>query len=245
MLNNQQQGCFQFPGGDLRPRSEVLSTIPLTKGKNLIEFHLLEVTSDPVVCSASLWLLDETDRLVVVDIDGTITRSDVRGSAFTADYTHEGVREFLTAVGEAGYVLLFLTARPITLADRTREFLATAGRVGDSTLPEGPLITQACGTMKALQAKHEVFKVGVLQQIRELFDEARKGSRLGTETSVFVAGFGNHETDAIAYKAVGIPADRIFMLDKSSKLRVHGTRLEFQSYTGLLPDIDELFPRLP
>eukprot|EP00960_Hanusia_phi_P045873 757468-Hanusia_phi.AAC.2 len=274
MLNNPQQGCFQFPGGELSPPSDVLSSIPLSKGKNLVEFHLADASSEPVACSASLWLLDVTDRLVVVDIDGTITRSDVRGlvasqlqgtasflsnalsasnpwapdlsAALSADYTHDGVREFLTAVSAAGYLLLFLTARPITLADRTRDFLATAGRAGDSTLPEGPLITQACGTMKALQTKHEVFKVAVLRQIHGLF-ERREEAGMQTEaskTGVFVAGFGNHETDAMAYKAVGIPPDKIFMLDKSSKLRIHGTRLEFQSYSGLLPDIQELFPPL-
>jgi phosphatidate phosphatase LPIN len=52
--------------------------------------------------------------------------------------------------------------------------------------------------------KPQVFKVACLSNIRHLYPE-------GWEP--FYAGFGNRETDALAYKDVGIPKGKIFIVD--------------------------------
>eukprot|EP00961_Rhodomonas_salina_P219676 2969191-Rhodomonas_salina.1 len=49
-------------------------------------------------------------------------------------------------------------------------------------------------------------------------------------------------TDVAAYMSAGVPPDRVFLLDKTSKVKVHGTGQHFQAYTGLLPLLQTLFP---
>ena len=270
MMHDQQAGCFVFPGGKLLPEPQVLLSLPLARGRNRMEFRVLDNASgDRIRVFADLFLWHASDRVVVVDVDGTITKSDVRGlvasqlqtttvflsnaltgsqdmaTALNTDYTHDGVAEALTSIAEADYRILYLTARPITLADQTREFLSSVGRSQNIGLPEGPLITQPHGTMKALQTKHEAFKTDVLAQIQGLFDgtgNSLQGSPSKSLPIAFVAGFGNHETDVIAYSAAGIPRSHIFVLDKASNLRVLESGGEVQSYTGLLQHLPSLFP---
>ena len=267
MIHDQQAGCFAFPGGNLQPEPQVFLSLPLVRGRNRMEFR---VDGGTGAC-ADLWLWSASDRIVVVDVDGTITKSDVRGlvasqlqtttsfisnlnpwtqdiaTALNTDYTHDGVAEALTYITRCDYQVLYLTARPITLADQTREFLASVGRSQNAAMPEGPLITQPHGTMKALQAKHEVFKIEVLNQIQELYyssTDGMHGSPSQSAPIAFAAGFGNHETDVMAYTAAGIPPSHIFVLDKASNLKILGCGTELQSYTGLLQHLPVLFPPL-
>ena len=271
MMHDQQAGCFVFPGGKLQPEPQVLLSLPLARGRNRMEFRVLDNASgDRIRVFADLFLWLASDRIVVVDVDGTITKSDVRGlvasqlqtttsflsnaltgsqdiaTALNTDYTHDGVAEALKSIADGDYRIMYLTARPITLADQTREFLSSVGRSHNVGLPEGPLITQPHGTMKALQTKHEAFKTDVLAQIQDLFDGAiRQRLEASPPKSLpvaFVAGFGNHETDIIAYSAAGIPSTHIFVLDKASNLRVLASGIELQSYTGLLHHLPSLFP---
>jgi hypothetical protein len=274
MMHDEQAGRFVFPGGKLQPEPQVLLSLPLARGRNRMEFRVLDNSSgDRIGVVADLWLWDATDRIVVVDVDGTITKSDVRGlvasqlqtttsflsnalnasnpwthditKGLNTDYTHDGVAEALTCIAESNYQILYLTARPITLADQTREFLASVGRSNNAALPEGPLITQPHGTMKALQSKHDGFKIDVLAQIQELFGayDDRHASPSKSMPVAFVAGFGNAQTDVIAYTTAGIPPSHIFVLDKASTLKVLESGAELQSYTGLVPHLPALFPR--
>lgn len=227
MMHDAQAGCFVFPGGNLRPEPQVLLSLPLNIGRNVMELRVLDNSSGvKIAVFADLWLWQASDRIVVVDVDGTITKSDVRGlvasqlqtttsflsnaltaanpwtqeiaTALNTDYTHDGVADALTLIAQSDYRILYLTARPITLADQTREFLASVGRSQNSSvLPDGPLITQPHGTMRALQTKRELFKLEVLTQIQELYDSAVDGLHGSPSKSVpvaFAAGFGNHET---------------------------------------------------
>ena len=82
--------------------------------------------------SMGLFLYSLYTKFAVVDIDGTITISDVRGyveSVFLGVYTHvhEGVVRFLKVLEESfGYSLVFLTSRPLAHQEETRLLLANA-----------------------------------------------------------------------------------------------------------------------
>jgi hypothetical protein len=87
----------------------------------------------------------------------------------------------------------------------------------------------------------------VLSQIQELFYSSADGMHGSPSKSApvaFAAGFGNHETDVMAYTAAAIPPTHIFVLDKASNLRIHACGTEVQSYTGLLQHLPVLFPPL-
>lgn len=54
-----------------------------------------------------------------------------------------------------------------------------------------------------LRRPHE-FKIATLQDIRALFPP---------DWNPFYAGFGNRDTDEISYKEVGVPLNRIFIIN--------------------------------
>ena len=82
------------------PSSEILRNLGLLRGRNIILFECqaLDVRAE---CSVFLWSVN--DKVVVVDIDGTLTRSDVRGYVETVylgryDYVHEGAVSFFSSL---------------------------------------------------------------------------------------------------------------------------------------------------
>lgn len=58
-------------------------------------------------CSCHIYLYNWTERLVISDIDGTITKSDVLGHVIPAiggQWAHAGVAELFTRIKENGYL---------------------------------------------------------------------------------------------------------------------------------------------
>lgn len=60
--------------------------------------------------------------MVISDIDGTITRSDVMGQLKT-NYIHKGVCLLYNEIHRRGYKLLYMTARAIGQYGQTKRFL--------------------------------------------------------------------------------------------------------------------------
>ena len=64
--------------------------------------------------------------MVVFDIDGTITQSNIRGFLLPLlglDRHHRRVVELLDKVNRQGYIITYLTARPLALSEVTRKYL--------------------------------------------------------------------------------------------------------------------------
>ncbi|EOD42040.1 hypothetical protein EMIHUDRAFT_95214 [Emiliania huxleyi CCMP1516] len=187
------------------------------------------------------WLSWEpSSRLVISDIDGTVTRSDVRGNILPAigwdDYAHEGVAQLYTAIAARGFCVVYLSSRNIGLADRTKQYISglrqhRAGGETVDSLPEGPVITSPSRMADAL--------------IREVAGMFYAGS--------LHAAFGNRPTDLGAYEAAGIPRERIFIVDKETRLAVAQQPQQSQaaaehtgdarhSYRTLLASVEDMFP---
>ncbi len=97
------------------PSRKILSLFNLEYGKNHI--HCVHVNTKSSV-SFHIWVYRPQDRLVIMDIDGTITKSDVTGYITTVfmgtySYVHEGIVDFLNYVkSKYNYHIVYLTARP-------------------------------------------------------------------------------------------------------------------------------------
>jgi phosphatidate phosphatase LPIN len=76
------------------------------------------------------------------------------------------------------------------------------------------------------------FKIIALTAVRELFS---------SEHNCFYAGFGNRLTDIIAYRAVGVPATKIFIVNANSQIQ-HVNTLYTKSYPELAELTDLMFP---
>ncbi|ORX40786.1 Lipin/Ned1/Smp2-domain-containing protein [Kockovaella imperatae] len=227
----------------LRLSSDQLKSLNLKPGPNTVHFSVTSSYSGLATCTARIFLWENTDQIVISDIDGTITKSDALGHVFAAigrDWTHLGIAKLYTDIANNGYKILYLTSRAIGQADSTREYLKSIVQ-NEYRLPEGPVIMSPDRLMASLHRevimrKPEMFKMACLRDIQRLFGHRSKDS--------FFAGFGNRITDAMSYRSVGIEASKIYTIDstgvvKTELLQAAGHK---GSYMGLNDLVNETFP---
>ncbi|CAN5561702.1 hypothetical protein BH11MYX1_BH11MYX1_45610 [soil metagenome] len=138
-------------------------------------------------------LLPAGSKVVITDIDGTLTTDDNQVIDQIPDATYVPVAmgsavELMKAWDAKNYPIIYLTARPHVLRVESRGWLRDEG------FPNGALIT-------AIQTEEaSAYKTAWLQRIVTQFGW------------VPVAAYGNAQTDITAYNNVGIPKDKTFIV---------------------------------
>ncbi|KAH8336730.1 hypothetical protein KR059_001849 [Drosophila kikkawai] len=226
----------------LRLSSAAIKKLNLKEGMNEIEFSVTTAYQGTTRCKCYLFRWKHNDKVVISDIDGTITRSDVLGHILPMvgkDWAQLGVAQLFSKIEQNGYKLLYLSARAIGQSRATREYLRSI-RQGDVMLPDGPLLLNPTSLISAfhrevIEKKPEQFKIACLSDIRDLFPDKEP----------FYAGYGNRINDVWAYRAVGIPIMRIFTINTKGELK-HELTQTFQSsgYINQSLEVDEYFPLL-
>uniref|UniRef100_A0A1D1XMY3 phosphatidate phosphatase n=1 Tax=Anthurium amnicola TaxID=1678845 RepID=A0A1D1XMY3_9ARAE len=223
------------------PTSEQLASLNLKEGQNLVTFSFSTAMLGRQQVDARIYLWKWNTRIVISDVDGTITKSDVLGQFMPLvgkDWSQIGVAHLFSAIKENGYQLLFLSARAISQAYLTRQFLFNLKQDGKA-LPDGPVVISPDGLFPSLyrevirRAPHE-FKIACLEEIRALFPP---------ECNPFYAGFGNRDTDEISYLKVGIPKGKIFIINPKGEVVVNH-RVDTKSYTSLHGLVNAIFPAM-
>jgi phosphatidate phosphatase PAH1 len=79
-----------------------------------------------------------------------------------------------------------------------------------------------------------MFKIAALKNIRNLFPD---------EHHPFYCGFGNRDTDAVSYRAVGIDLGRIFIINHDGEIHHYNSTYK-KSYPLLTELVDDMFPDL-
>ncbi|KFY77689.1 hypothetical protein V499_02971 [Pseudogymnoascus sp. VKM F-103] len=221
----------------LRLTSDQLKALNLQPGPNMMSFTVNRAT-----CTAYMYLWRHDVPIVISDIDGTITKSDALGHVLNMigrDWTHIGVAKLYTEIEANGYNIMYLTSRSVGLADTTRAYVA--GVVQDGyRLPRGPTIMSPDRTIAALRRelyirKPEVFKMACLRDIKNLYGDGR---------TPFYAGFGNRLTDALSYRSVSIPSNRIFTINSYAEVSLDLLSLNKLklSYVNMREVVDHYFP---
>lgn len=245
----------------LRLTSDQLKQLDLRKGTNTISFSVTSSYSGVATCHARIFLWDSTQRVVVSDIDGTITKSDALGHLFTLmgrDWTHLGVAKLYHDIAKNGYRIMYLTSRAIGQAEITRDYLKNINQ-NNYRLPDGPVIMSPDRLIASLHRevilkKPEVFKMACLRDIARLFgmdpqhsgapDKSDNESQKSGTNTPFYAGFGNRITDALSYRSVNIPSSRIFTIDSNGEVKME--LLELAGYKSSYPNmtdlVDQMFP---
>lgn len=157
----------------LRLTTEQLIQLGLKYGQNEACFSVTTAYQGTSVARCHIYLWRWDDRVVVSDIDGTITKSDVLGHILPIignDWSQSGVAQLFTQIQDNGYKMLYLSARAIGQAQITREYLRSI-KQGDVTLPDGPLLLNPTSLMSALhreviEKKPEDFKIACLKDIQ-------------------------------------------------------------------------------
>ncbi|XP_011204863.2 phosphatidate phosphatase LPIN3 isoform X2 [Bactrocera dorsalis] len=225
----------------LRLSSEAIKQLNLKDGMNEIEFSVTTAYQGTTRCKCYLFRWKHNDKVVISDIDGTITKSDVLGHILPMvgkDWAQLGVAQLFSKIEQNGYKLLYLSARAIGQSRATREYLRSI-RQGDVKLPDGPLLLNPTSLISAfhrevIERKPEQFKIACLSDIRELFPDK----------DPFYAGYGNRINDVWAYRAVGIPIMRIFTINTKGELKHELTQTFQSSYCSMTYIVDQLFPPL-
>lgn len=180
---------------------KLLASGALRSGRNELVYSL---PSGGGRVLAFLYLWSSSTPVVVFDIDGTVTQADVVGhfgQAIGHPFLHAGICEFACRIHAQGYVLLYLSARPLsgpTGIERTRRFLFHVSRDPASGfgLPPGPVLTTPhtstfSALMDELTHKSALFKQEALRKIATLYapaDAQDESADTGGEGAAEAAG---------------------------------------------------------
>ncbi|KAF5917310.1 hypothetical protein HPG69_008382 [Diceros bicornis minor] len=226
----------------LRLTSEQLKSLKLKNGPNDVVFSVTTQYQGTCRCEGTIYLWNWDDKVVISDIDGTITRSDTLGHILPTlgkDWTHQGIAKLYHKVSQNGYKFLYCSARAIGMADMTRGYLHWVNERG-TVLPQGPLLLSPSSLFSALhreviEKKPEKFKVQCLTDIKNLFFP---------NTEPFYAAFGNRPADVYSYKQVGVSLNRIFTVNPKGELIQEHAKTNISSYVRLCEVVDHVFPLL-
>jgi phosphatidate phosphatase LPIN len=172
----------------LRLNTQQIEILNLKSGINEVEFSVTTAYQGTSRCKCYLFKWKHSDKVVISDIDGTITKSDVLGHILPMvgkDWAQIGVAQLFSKIEENGYKMLYLSARAIGQSRATREYLRSI-RQGDVKLPDGPLLLNPTSLISAfhrevIERKPEQFKIECLSDIKSLFGDKNP----------FYAGYGN------------------------------------------------------
>lgn len=227
--------------------SDQLKLMKLQYGRNEVVFSVTTQYQGTTKCHAAIYLFKYTDRLVISDIDGTITKSDVIGMVVPAvgggsGWTHPGVASLYRNIQSNGYKFVYLSSRAIGQANMTKSYLDQVEQQG-LRLPHGPVLLSPNSLFNAFKREvvyrnPEEFKIECLEHVKNLFPE---------NYNPFYAGFGNKVNDCMAYNTVGIQKHRIYIINPKGEVRPQDEALAgtfTTSYETLVDVVDYHFPVL-
>ncbi|XP_033856670.2 phosphatidate phosphatase LPIN2 isoform X1 [Acipenser ruthenus] len=226
----------------LRLSSDQIASLKLKEGPNDVMFSITTQYQGTCRCEGTIYLWNWDDKVIISDIDGTITKSDALGQILPQlgkDWTHQGIAKLYHSVHENGYKFLYCSARAIGMADMTRGYLHWVNDRG-TILPRGPLMLSPSSLFSAfhrevIEKKPEKFKIECLTDIKNLFQ---------LNKHPFYAAFGNRPNDVFAYKQVGVPVCRIFTVNPKGELIQEQTKGNKSSYSRLSVLVEHVFPLL-
>ncbi|CDS35848.1 LNS2 Lipin Ned1 Smp2 [Echinococcus multilocularis] len=224
--------------------SEAIKRLGLGDGTNEAVFTTINKYQGTCTCYCLIYVWNSTDKVVISDIDGTITKSDLLGHVLHwvgLEWTHPGVIQLYKKISENGYRLMYLSARSIGQANPTRNFLEGLEQDNEK-LPAGPIILSPNSLittiqMEIIQKRPQVLKISNLKRLGELFRHQNPKA-----PCPFFAGFGNRTSDVETYRAIGIPDSHIFIVNPEGVIETPtGIKLP-TGYTALCEMTDLVFP---
>ncbi|EJW03258.1 hypothetical protein EDEG_00238 [Edhazardia aedis USNM 41457] len=221
----------------LKLSSKQLERMELKPGKNELQFKI-DGTNQCISTNCYFWENDV--KIIISDIDGTITKSDKLGHVYTMigkDWTHAGVAGLFTKIVKNDYKIVYLSSRPIGQMEYTKKYLSGIKQNG-CELPDGPVLLSPDGLFGAIYRemilkRPEEFKIACLKTLQSLFS-----------TNPLFGGFGNRQTDVITYRTVGIDISRIFTIDSYGVIIPECSTTISGSYLTLNSIVDNIFPPL-
>uniref|UniRef100_A0A8D0GRB4 phosphatidate phosphatase n=1 Tax=Sphenodon punctatus TaxID=8508 RepID=A0A8D0GRB4_SPHPU len=242
LLEHPSHGNSPSYKKSLRLSSDQIAKLKLRDGPNDVVFSITTQYQGTCRCEGTIYLWNWDDKIIISDIDGTITKSDALGQILPQlgkDWTHQGVAKLYHSINENGYKFLYCSARAIGMADMTRGYLYWVNDKG-TILPRGPLMLSPSSLFSAfhsevIEKKPEKFKIECLNDTKNLFAPCKQP---------FYAAFGKRPNDVYAYVQVGVPDCRIFTVNPKGELIQERTKGNKSSYHRLSELVEHVFPLL-
>ncbi len=215
--------------------SHILEKFELKDGMNEIEYSV-----DGYTISSNIYLWDYTDKIVISDFDGTITRSDVIGQIgvyLGIDWTHKYIAKLYSHIVNNGYRMLYVTARTMYMQSSTKNSLNSINQNG-FLMPMGPVMMNDNGYIDSIKTEiidkvPQEFKIECLFKILKLFP---------ADVEPFYAGIGNKPSDKIAYEKVGINPAKIYIINEKGEISINNNCLFKTNFLLMDEQINDLFP---
>ncbi len=222
--------------------SNQFSLMNLNYGKNVLEFTISSYRGIRTLKS-HLYLWNYNDKILISDLDGTISRSDLIGQLsylWGGDWSHKNITKLYNDIYNNGYKILYLTARTMCQHKQTKEFLYNINQ-NNITMPEGPILMSKDDFISAFKTeiidkKPHTMKISSLLMVLNLFPN---------DYYPFYSGIGNKNSDAIAYRSVGVNTNRIYIINEKGKIYVNNENKNYYlTYEQMDEQVDQLFPYL-
>ena len=217
--------------------SEELKLLDLKFGLNIVKYALQ--SKKKIFLSAKIYLWDYRNKIIISDIDGTVSKSDMLGHIFYLmgkDWKREGVISLYKKMRKKGYQIVYLSARSIDQMDYTRGYLSWVSQ-NNEHLPDGPVILSPNGLfttfVREVSNTVHCFKQMALTEILNCFP---------LDFYPFFAGFGNKKGDALAYVGVGLEKDKVFIFKDAKKNEEFFKAIKH--FNEVLEEIESSFPEV-
>ena len=215
--------------------SHILEKMDLKEGMNEIQYIV-----DGFTINSNIYLWNYSDKIVISDFDGTVTRSDVIGQIgvyFGIDWTHKYIAKLYSHIVNNGYKMLYVTARTMYMQSSTKNSLNNIKQDGYS-MPVGPMMMNESGYVDAIKTEiidkvPQEFKIECLLNLLKLFP---------SDVEPFYAGFGNKPSDKIAYEKIGIDPGKIYIINEKGEVSKNFRTKCKTNFLLMDEQIDELFP---
>jgi phosphatidate phosphatase PAH1 len=191
----------------------------------------LRVKGDGSATRMTLRVMSPGTKLMVFDIDATLTTSDnelfkdlvddLYQPIYEGDYNpvaRAGAREITHLRANQGYVLVYLTGRPYWLARRSRQWLKEQG--------------MAPGTLHTTDSNRDILPTeGSVGDFKSAYLQA-----LVAEGFEIHSAYGNASTDIYAYENAGINKARTFIVgDKGGMGGTVALGADYQEHVRRIP----------
>ena len=215
--------------------SHILEKFELKEGTNEIQYIV-----DGYTINSNIYLWNYSDKIVISDFDGTVTRSDVIGQIgvyFGLDWTHKYIAKLYSHIANNGYKMLYVTARTMYMQKSTKNSLNNIKQDGFS-MPDGPMMMNESGYVDAIKTEiidkvPQEFKIECLLNLLKLFP---------SDVEPYYAGFGNKPSDKIAYEKIGIDPGKIYIINEKGEVSKNFRTNCKTNFLLMDEQIDTLFP---
>lgn len=129
------------------PSTNQIKLLNLKPGRNVIKFICKSRLSGENILESEIYLWEKNEKIIISDVDGTITKSDVLGQLmpmFGNDWAQPGVSKLYNSIEKNGYKIIYLTARAICQSSQTKNYLNKLNQ-DNLQLPKGPLVMSPDG----------------------------------------------------------------------------------------------------